>query len=224
MADQLTPEEKLLKVIQHGATAPGLIGSATAEVEDADTSDTDTIHEVRAGHEHFTGVGILIRGLILLAVLLFSAVCYEFYRAMPDPALVGREQAPPDSGGGETQLFPPYAVVLAEYQNGGIFKVIPDTPVTNRTDTVPGWARYIKRHFNWLGISKVTDASTGEVVLEAIVMDKKTGKLQLLREGNRLFISASPEEGTAQEVVLSTVVANELVFTAEGFELRLKKQ
>jgi hypothetical protein len=41
-------------------------------------------------------------------------------------------------------------------------------------------------------------------------MDKKTGKLQLLPEGNRLFTAASPEEGTAQEVVLSAVVANEL--------------
>jgi hypothetical protein len=224
MADQLTPEEKLLDVIKNGAPAPGMIGASAPDGDVLGDGDTDdSIHEVSAGSDHFTGAGLIMRGLIGVAVLLAVAIGYEFHGAMPEEALPARVLESPDEGEA-VQLFPPYAKVRASIVGGGIFEQPEPGKKVGPASKEPLWATYIRRNYNWLGVSRVTDARSGDQILEAIVMDRKVGKLQLLREGNRVFVSGPELEGRTQEVALHTVGREELLFSAGGFELRLKKQ
>ena len=81
MADELTPEEKLLKVIQQG----GAPVPATAGPDSAVSAPVDTMVAPISSGTAAVGISLLKRVLTVITILLIGLVVFELYSNVPDP-------------------------------------------------------------------------------------------------------------------------------------------
>ena len=200
-----TTEEMLQEVIQKGQPA------ATAAAEGQD--DAGDLAEVVAGPalvscRQGSAVSLVSRILVLGAILLLLLGVYETYSSIPEtvPGLLPR---PFDSVAFETV---PDGVALSEavdrFARRRIFGMPPPQDQSDPGPVVQtrGWRAYVRDHIDLLGTSAVEDE--GSTLLEGIVMDKKAGRMQFLREGTALRIED-------QEVTVIRVSENQVELRRE---------
>lgn len=208
MADEeeLTPEEKLLRVIQKGDSPPpnadlALGGGAVAPETDVTAESTAIVSGIPP-----TGNGLrtVNRALAAAAVLFLLLAGYETYLNLPANATV----------------YPPETLVLGErsadvptvslshtldmFALRRVFGSAPrtDLPPGTITNAPPtGWRAYARENLALMGTSEVKRMRDGveEVVREAIVMDNKLKKMHFLRVGSTLMLAEQKVDVTSVE-------------------------
>jgi hypothetical protein len=202
----LTPEEKLLRVIQKGDPSPlnaGRVageGSVATEADDAAGDPAAIVPELRRGGRGLTLTNRLLASAALFFLLLAG---YETYLNMPaaatvypaEPLEIGARsfEGPAVSLGDTLDMFarrrvfgqPERAVIMPS-----------NTNVVN----LIGWRAYARENLTLMGMSDVTSRQDGseKIVREAIMMDNKVRKMHFLREGSTLIVAE-------QEVSVSSV-------------------
>lgn len=198
MADdqELTPEEKLLRVIQKGDSPPPNAGTAAGDGGVA--TGVDTVSETTAMASGIPPAG---RGLVLLnrvlaaaAVLFLLLAGYETYLNMPANATVYPAQ--PLEIGGNTDDAPAVSLsdtldMIARRRIFGRIEPPVVTPDSPSIVTPIGWRAYARENLALMGMSDVKRMQDGgeQIVREAIVMDNKEKKMHFLRAGSTLVLA-----------------------------------
>ena len=188
---ELTPEEKLLKVIQKGEAAPAPPAVDVARDDEAHAASQSVITVGEPGR----GIRLFNRLLAVAAVLFLLLAAYETVLNLPgDPVCY----LPASLDLGSNALAPGTASLsdtLDMYAKRRIFGhpppvENPDTNPPERGVTLMGWRAYVRENFSLMGLSDVVRRQNNaeQQVREAIVMDKKTRKMQFLKEGQVVMI------------------------------------
>ena len=205
MADEqeLSPEEKLLRVIQKGepaaaqAASPvddGLAASGTSAAENTGTAASGVPPTGRS-------VVVLNRLLAAAAVLFLLLAGYETYLNVPANATV--YDAESIDIGPRSGISPDISLsdTLDMFARRRVFGQV-ERPVVNpgSTNTIIliGWRSYARENLSLMGMSDVKLMQDGgeRTVREAIVMDNKLKKMYFLRVGSTLVL-AEQEVGVA---------------------------
>ncbi len=198
MADEqeLTPEEKLLKVIQKGESKPE---TETAEARSpASGSTTPDPSAVVAGLPPLGNSLRFVNRIAAAAAVLFVLLAgYETYRNIPDEAFA----YPPDELPLRSSLAAIAPASLSDtldmFARRRVFGQPPPPPatITNITPTniinLIGWRAYARENLSLMGMSNVKRIENGveQIQREAIVMDNKVKRMQFLTEGKTLIIA-----------------------------------
>ncbi len=175
-----TTEEMLREAVQKGepVTAPLDAGPDGAGDAAGLVSEPALVSSKPA-----SALSVASRLLIVGAVLLLLLGGYETYSSIPGevPAFSAR---PFDAVSVDAM---PDGIALNEavdrFARRRVFGVPPPQDPPNGPD-VPaarGWRAYVRDHMDLMGTSAVEEE--GRSLLEAIMMDKKAGRMQFLREG-----------------------------------------
>lgn len=260
---ELTPEEKLLKVIQKGdepkeeaaseptpAAEPAAAAEASAETPAASAPAEEAGEESEAAApaaapKEATGdsapsvaydaaattvvagpsrtLRLINRILSLAAVLLLCASGYEIYANIREPMpLIGQVAMDGNEVIVDSMENVPLNDTLDMYAKRRIFGK-PDakaviTTTTTTTVVQAGWRAYIRKNYVLKGLStisrKTMDGET-EDIREAIVVDKKTGKMQFLSAGQTVLVEK-------ETVRISKVDGNQVVLSVGDDEITLE--
>ena len=187
---ELTPEEKLLQVIQDGDNpGAGLLGDDEDASSAAVGAEPSEVGGSRVGFRLFN----IIFVLITLVALGLSG--YEVYRNLPQPE-EHYEPAELDlSVAGIVTNVVPMSDVLDMFADRRIFGRPPDRPGGGDGGDGPapitGWRAYVRDNFEFKGRSTVMrqrDDGRSENVLEAIIMDTKAQKMHFLSVGKKVRV------------------------------------
>ncbi len=219
----ITPEEKLLRVIQKGG-GPGPEVAASAEPpqapEPAGQSGTVvTAGPVAAGSG--LPLNVACRILALAALVLAAGSGYELVRAVPEP----EHRLPvPDRSFLESSALgslPRFEDTIDRIGSRRMTGLPPRVPIGDPLPPVmAGWRAHIRDHFRMMGISTVQEvAADGSVrhVREAIVLDSQSGGMYFLSSGKKLVIKDS-------HVTVKEVFPEAVVFEAGDIEMTFHKQ
>jgi len=262
---ELTPEEKLLKVIQKGeepqeeaaseptpAAEPEAVSEETptetpaAPAEAAEpATETSTPPSPAAAPEaasegsastfsYEPGASTVVSGpsatlrlinriLSLAAILLLCASGYEIYANIREPMpLIGQVAMDGSEVVVESLENVPLNDTLDMYAKRRIFGK-PDakavvTTTTTTTVIQAGWRAYIRKNYVLKGLSTISRQSIDgetEDIREAIVVDKKTGKMQFLSAGQTVLVEK-------ETVRISKVDGNQVVLSVGDDEITLE--
>lgn len=212
MADEeeLTPEEKLLRVIQKGDSSPPnadltLGGSAAAPETDVTAESTAIASGIPPSGN---GLRTVNRALAAAAVFFLLLAGYETYLNLPANATV----YPPETLalGDRSSDVPTTSLgdTLDMFAKRRVFGNAPrvDTPI-GPTDAPPliGWRAYARENLTLMGMSDIKSKLDGieQTVREAIMMDNKVKKMHFLREGSTLILA---EQAVSVSSVGETIV------------------
>lgn len=199
MADgeELTPEEKLLRVIQKGdGPAPNNERSAADTALPSEAGDDSKVTAL-GSEKPAAGRGLVLLNRILgMAAILFLLLAgYETYLNIPVRATV---YTPETLAFDERSFDGPIASIsdtLDKFAERRIFGQV-ERPVVNppgSTNTVNllGWRAYARDNLSLMGMSDVKREQAGieQVVREAIVMDKKQKEMHFLTAGKTLMLA-----------------------------------
>ncbi len=202
---ELTPEEKLLKVIQKGEpkTVPE---ERTPRKETAAQSEPVEITAVAANPLR-SGSGLrYVNRISTIAALVFIGLSvYETYRNLPGTPV----QLPPEELIVNASLTIPVTATLNDTRDMfALRRIFGQPPPVVATNTPPptkianliGWRAYARENFSLMGMSDIKRTEDGIELItrEAILMDNKVKRMQFLKEGQTLIISE-------QEVAVSRV-------------------
>ncbi len=197
MADEkeLTPEEKLLRVIQKGDPAPSVAGAvadggaAGAGPAIAPEATAITSGIPPAGR----GLVVLNRALGAAAAIFLLLAGYETYLNMPANATVYPDELL-EIGDYAGDVQPAsLSDTLDMFAKRRVFGQV-ERPVINPGPTnvvnLIGWRAYARENLALLGTSDVKRMQDGaeQTVREAIVMDNKEKKMLFLRAGATLVL------------------------------------
>jgi len=206
MADEqeLSPEEKLLRVIQKGeppvapSTPPVDGGLAASETPAADNTGI-------ASGVPPTGRGIVVlnRLLAAAAALFLLLAGFETYLNVPANATIYAAESidiGPRSGTSPDVSLSDSLDMFARRRIFGLAERPVVTPGSTNTIILIGWRAYARDNLTLMGMSDVKLMQDGgdQTVREAIVMDNKEKKMHFLRVGSTLVLAE-------QEVTVSNV-------------------
>jgi hypothetical protein len=209
---ELTPEEKLLEVIQKGEQlsqeAPSAKPAADLDADD-DLIAGAPVPVTSGGPISLSAISRL---LVVLCIALIGVSGYEMYLNLPEPEGELGSAAIEFSGGGETLVLASLSDTLDLFSKRRILGKVPRPVYVTQTvvdqELLKGWRAYARDNFKLMGTSEVQrqgDAGVGEQVLEAIVMDTKEKKMHFLTSGKKLAISK-------QDVVVGDVGESSVEF------------
>lgn len=191
---ELTPEEKLLKVIQKGEPKADSTGKV-AEAAPAGSTSTDAPVLISSVPTSGRGLKILNRIMAVTALVFVLLAGYETYLNVPAEVIpyptgdihLKAEQA---SSTAPARM----SDTLDIFAQRRIFGQPPPNVATNitpDTDNLIGWRAYARENLSLIGMSDVKRMSEGteQVQREAIVMDNKLKKMHFLTEGKSLILS-----------------------------------
>jgi hypothetical protein len=198
MADEqeLTPEEKLLEVIQKGETPQDEAPTASTGLTLGDESDGRPVSRSSA-----SGSGpFRSRPLFhLLVLLIFALLCvsgYEIYRNLPKPEKVYSEADINLPDHGDLLVLASLSDTLDMFSRRRILGRIPRPYVAptngHNIEELKGWRALVRDNWKFLGTSSVqqkTDSGEMESVREAIIMDMKDGKMHFLTTGQTIVLT-----------------------------------
>lgn len=203
--EELTPEEKLLRVIQKGDSPPSsaMVAAGVDGVSTGLGGAMETTAIASGIPPAGRGLALLNRVLAVAALLFLLLAGYETYLNMPANATVYPAE-PLDLGESADDAA---AVSLSDtldmFVGRRIFGPAPriDAPigVTNAPPLI-GWRAYARENLSLMGMSDVKRMQDGveQTVHEAIMMDNKLKKMHFLREGSTLMLAE-------QEVAVASV-------------------
>lgn len=219
MADdkELTPEEKLLRVIQKGDAAPSDPGVA------ASGGGAGAIAAI-APEAIAPGIPSAGRGLVVLnrvlgavAALFLLLAGYETYLNMPANATVYPDESleigeragevPSVSLSDTLDMFARRRVF------GGVDRPVVTPGNTNLVSLI-GWRAYARDNLSLLGTSDVTRKQDGaeQTVREAIVMDNKEKKMLFLRAGSTVVLAEQEVDvGSVEEAAIELRKGEEIL-------------
>ncbi len=191
---ELTPEEKLLEVIQKGEAAAD--GTADSSATLGDESDGLPVARPIVTSGGVFSVGVLNNVLGLAAILLLALCGYEMYRNLPQPAKVYSSTDMEFKKGGEVLALASLSDTLDMFSKRRILGVPPKPwePEHNglSIEELKGWRAYARDNLKLMGMSDVQRETAGGdtvSVLEAIVMDTKEKKMHFLTAGQTIVLS-----------------------------------
>lgn len=186
---ELTPEEKLLKVIQDG---------------DAPIQDGDNVSGHDGGSEqerrepsgglplcHMRAFNMLF---VLVTLLALGLSGYEVYRSRPESTPEFKPMQLDLSGSRGSQRVPSMGQVIDMFDVRRIFGKPPERikgGEGKEPEPFKGWRAYVRDNLQLTGRSTVikqTPDGGSEKVLEAIVMDNKVKKMHFLSVGMKIRI------------------------------------
>lgn len=199
---ELTPEEKLLQVIQKGE--PRTATSIPAGDVPVDVPLMDSLSTVSA-KTSTRGLVLLNRALAAVAVVFLMLAGGETYRNFPTQAVAYPSEELDLSAGDAGRVDPPSLNdTLKIFDEKRIFGAAPKQEgpgpaITNITSFV-GWRAYARENFSLMGMSDVKHVEDGveKIQREAIVMDNKAKKMYFLTEGK--VLSVAEQEVTVARV------------------------
>ncbi len=193
---ELTPEEKLLEVIQKGDTAPqGVSSDATGDALIGDGQDTAVVTKRGATGDSPVSLKVINRILVLVALVAIGFSAYEIYGNMPKEGSVFAETELDLTTEDQTALVASLSDTLDMFHTTRITGIPPNprpVPKDEFGEILEGWRAYVRDNFKMLALSKVMKAGTGangEIVDEAIVMDTKLKKMLFLQVGQDIMIT-----------------------------------
>jgi hypothetical protein len=216
---ELTPEERLLEVIQKGDIPLGT-GSVTASAAGltlGDDSDGQPVDRApSASVSAFFEMNTYSYALALVVLVLLACSGYEVYRNLPEP--------PTQYSASEIDIPEPGTLVMASlsdtleiFSKRRITGIIPKPYVPPEppggSEDLKGWRAFVRDNWKLLGTSEVQrETASGEMekVREAIVMDTKDGKMHLLTTGQTLVLSNQEVHvGSVDETTVDLVSGKE---------------
>ena len=221
----ITPEEKLLRVIQKGG-AGGSADAPTEPVAEAlpanGTDVTRTVAPPRTGDPTGRVLRVACRLLTLAALLLIAGSAYELVQAIPEPESA---PPPPDRAFLEAAVavrLPRVEDTIDRYARRRIFGRPPTTPIVPEEERtiLRGWRAEVRDHFRLMGISIVQQAGpdgTRRPVREAIVLDSRSGNMHFVSAGKSLVIKED-------HVTVRDVLPDAVVLESGEIEMTLYKQ
>jgi len=208
MADekQLTPEEKLLRVIQKGD--PATAASVDAATDGGAGASAGLAPETTAMASGIppTGRGLVVlnRFLGAVAALFLLLAGYETYLNLPANATVYPDE-PLEigeyAGDVPTVSLSDTLDMFAERRIFGQVKLPVDTPDSTNVVSLIGWRAYARENLTLKGMSDVKSMQDGveQTVREAIVKDNKINKMLFLRAGSTLILAEQAVSVTGVE-------------------------
>ena len=227
--EELTPEEKLLKVIQKGDnqepestdavdnSADDSEGKATTVVAQATGTDPvaksggESSDDTFASAEHSSAVAVsavavastgksplrvLNRAMVAVAAVLLCISGVEMLANIrsPFPAITQEPFETTSESVASENFIADLSETLDMYSKKRIFGK-PDpvliTQVVDQTPVLAGWRAYARKNYDLMGLSMVmkqADDGSEYKIREAIVVDKKTGKMHFLSTGQTIVI------------------------------------
>ena len=192
--NELSPEEKLLELIQKGEPTVGESTSPSGALTLGDDSDGQT--ESREPQKPISvGLRSVNQLLALTAVALLALSGYEIYLNWPQPS---NEYTPAkiDLQAGGTLVMASLSDTLDTFAQRRITGRVPKpAPPSGRhinPDEVAGWRANVRDYFKFMGTSVVQrKMSSGEMVdvNEAIIMDTKVKKMHFLTTGDTISVN-----------------------------------
>lgn len=197
MADEqeLTPEERLLKVIQKGES--DALPLNAGGLGDGETGAEPPLAIAVGPRQAGQGMRLVNRLLAAVAVIFLLLAGYETYEQTPKPATT-YAAAELSIDGPEAPLVAPVSLAetLEMIRNRRIFGPAPVVdPGTKKPgeEQVPelGWRKYARENLVLMGLSdvKTTDQGVEKIRREAIVMDNKVKKMHFLEVGKTLVVA-----------------------------------
>jgi hypothetical protein len=213
MADEkeLTPEEKLLRVIQKGDPGPSDSGAA-ADGSAGVGADVAPETSVIASGIPTAGRGLVVLNRVLgaVAALFLLLAGYETYLNMPAVAMVYPDEELEIgvyTGDVPTVSLSDTLDMFAKRRVFGQVKLPVETADNTNVVNLIGWRAYARENLTLKGMSDVKSMQDGgeQTVREAIVMDNKVKKMLFLRAGSTLIlaeqaVSVTSVEGSAIEL------------------------
>ncbi|MBT3190959.1 MAG: hypothetical protein HN341_00230 [Verrucomicrobia bacterium] len=202
---ELTPEEKLLEVIQKGEAPQGDATTGSAGLTLGDESDGQLVSRVALGGALPAGLSTARHLLVVVVVLLLGASGYEIYSNLPEPGKAYPEvelNLPSRPG---TLAMASLSDTLDMFSRHRILGKVPKP--YHRPQTGPGseewkgWRLLVRDNWKFMGTSEVqqtTESGDVETVREAIVMDTKEKKMHFLTTGQTIIL-------TKQEVRVDSI-------------------
>jgi hypothetical protein len=196
MADELTPEEKLLKVIQQGGkpVAATVVPRSPVAPTPLPLSVETMAVPVSSGTAAL-GIALLRRVLTAATVALIALVIYELYRNIPEPPVAsGAIDSPLVSVEGVPEALG-IAAVTDRFDDRRITGIAgDDLPLEQLGKSAAAWIGQLHKKYKFMAISEVESSpgAGGELVTEAIVLDKLTKTIQFIRSGQ--FIQVGGKE------------------------------
>ena len=254
MADdeQLSPEEKLLKVIQNtddedenassGATpepapaatrpaarAPAAVKSAPPAAggteEESPEAPAPAAPAGKLSSPSGRAYGLANRCLAVVVVVMLALVLLEFWMNIEATAALQRPLGPgPADGSGISSAvssLPPLDEILAGMEARNAF-AHPDEvasgaaagPVETGTSEIrTGWRLYATKNLDLIG--RTSSGPPDAPSMEAIIVDRKEGRMHILREGDTFVVAE-------KEIELESIGAEEVVLTDGVGTLTLK--
>jgi len=220
----ITPEEKLLRVIRKGGAAESRDVPAEPAAEpaadgmDAERAVTPAVAAVPSGRV----LGATCRLLVLATLLLAAGGAYELVKAVPEPEAA---PPPPDRAFLEATAalrLPRVEDTIDQYARRRIFGRPPSVPIAHDPDpqVLRGWRAEVRDHYRLMGISIVEQTiadGTRRPIREAIILDGRSGNMHFVSTGKRLVIKE--DHVTVQEVLPDAVVLK-----SDEIEMTLHKQ
>ncbi len=189
MADEMTPEEKLLKVIQQGG-AP-VAATAAPSPEPTPAVPLDHIALPVSSGTAALGIGLLRRVLIAATVALLVLVCIELYRHLPPPAEPPAPLESPLVVVEAAEATIPIADVAEHYDRRRITGIAgEEAQLRGVVAAVVPWIAQLHEKYRFMALSEVepSAATGGDPVIEAIVMDKFVKTIQFIRQGQTVQV------------------------------------
>ncbi len=189
---ELTPEEKLLKVIQKDDT---VASDASSVATVGDEKDAAPIAKSGMSGDSPVSLSVINKVLVLAALVAIGFSGYEIYDNMPKEEIVFDATDLNLSGDDQAGLGASLGDTLDMFDDIRITGIPPD-PWDPKKGKKPiaelkGWRAYVRDNFKVLASSTVmkqmADGSKKSVV-EAIVMDTKEKKMHFLQVGNDITI------------------------------------
>lgn len=198
MADEqdLTPEEKLLEVIQKGDTpAKGRASDALGSdmIGDGNDAVADTKH--RGMNESPVSLKAINRILVVLALVAIGFSAYEIYGNMPKEDVTFASSNLDLNIANQSNLVATADDTLDMFHSTRITGIPPNPRPTlddRMGPVLDGWRAYAHDNLKFLAISKFEKKKldgTKETVVEAIVMDTKAKKMLFLQVGQYITLS-----------------------------------
>jgi hypothetical protein len=192
---ELTPEEKLLEVIQKGEAPQADIGTDSAPTL-GDESDGQPISRPILEGSGVFRISTFNKVLVLVAVVFLGLSVYEMYQNLPEQQKTYSAVDMGFSEGGEVLVLASLSDTLDMFSKRRIFGV-PPKPWARETngvtiETLQGWRAYARDNLKLMGTSDVQrETGNGDTVsvLEAIVMDTKEKKMHFLTTGQTIVLS-----------------------------------
>ena len=195
--DELTPEEKLLEVIQKGDTsAPGATSVASRTVI-GDEVDSTPIAKSSAFGENPISLKLINRILIFATLVAIGFSAYEIHGNIPQEEKTFAVSELDISANEDSSFVSSLSDTLNMFDKTritGISTIGRDDPKPGEDpiDGLKGWRAYVRDNFKVLARSKVEKAGVDgrvETVVEAIVMDTKLQKMYFFQVGQNIMIN-----------------------------------
>lgn len=209
MADEkeLTPEEKLLQVIQKGEKTPSppqaTSGPGIPDTTQTESAGSAVMSEVVPPMGKGRELVFMNRIFAFAAVVFLCLAGYETYLNVPARATVYQTESMTISqytDDADTMSMADAQDLFARRRIfGSVERGIINTGNTNVINFI-GWRAYARDHLSLMGTSEIKRSQDGheQSIQEAIVMDNKLKKMLFLRPGSTVVLAE-------QEVTVATV-------------------